>query len=84
MNAETDVNIIATVDVDIDATVDAEIDAGNDIILTAVNQLVLDGTGNTKLANLPTSNAGLAAGEAFTQTATQLGGSGTTKVVCVV
>jgi hypothetical protein len=36
------------------------------------------------IAGLPTSNAGLVAGELFTQTASQLGGSGSTKVVCVV
>lgn len=40
----------------------------------------------SKLAvvGLPTSASGLSTGDFFTQTATQLGGSGTTKVVCVV
>jgi len=33
--------------------------------------------------NLPTSSSGLSTGDLFTQTATQLGGSGTTKVLCV-
>lgn len=35
------------------------------------------------LDTLPTSDAGLASGDLFTQTATQLGGSGTTKVICI-
>ena len=35
-----------------------------------------------KMANLPTSDPGTA-GEMFTQTAVQLGGSGTTKVICL-
>lgn len=35
------------------------------------------------IASLPTSDAGLSTGDLFTQTATQLGGSGTVKVLCV-
>ena len=35
------------------------------------------------LDTLPTSDAGLAPGDLFTQTATQLGGSGSTKVICI-
>jgi hypothetical protein len=34
--------------------------------------------------NLPASSSGLSAGDLFTQTATQLGGTGTTKVICIV
>lgn len=34
--------------------------------------------------NLPTSSAGLVSNQLFTQTATQLGGTGTTKVICIV
>ena len=34
--------------------------------------------------NLPTSSSGLTSNQLFTQTATQLGGTGTTKVICVV
>ncbi len=33
--------------------------------------------------NLPTSSSGLNAGDPYTQTATELGGTGTTKVVCI-
>lgn len=33
---------------------------------------------------LPTSSAGLVAGDLYTQTATELGGSGTQKVICIV
>lgn len=36
------------------------------------------------LLNLPTSNTSLSTGDLFTQTATELGGSGTTKILCVV
>lgn len=35
------------------------------------------------LDTLPTSDAGLSTGDLFTQTATELGGSGTTKVICI-
>lgn len=35
-------------------------------------------------SSLPTSASGLSAGDFYTQTASQIGGSGTTKVVCVV
>jgi hypothetical protein len=43
-------------------------------------------TANSPMAisGLPTSSVGLVAGELFTQTATQLGGIGTTKVLCIV
>ena len=37
----------------------------------------------TSLNTLPTSDAGLNTGDLFTQTATELGGSGTTKVICI-
>jgi hypothetical protein len=36
------------------------------------------------LKNLPTSSSGLTTNQLFTQTATQLGGTGTTKVICIV
>lgn len=36
------------------------------------------------IQNLPTSSSGLSSGALFTQTATQLGGSGITKVLCIV
>jgi len=36
------------------------------------------------IKNIPTSSTGLTSGAIFTQTATQLGGSGTTKVICIV
>jgi len=36
------------------------------------------------VVGLPTSSSGLSTGDFFTQTATELGGSGTTKVICVV
>ena len=35
------------------------------------------------VATLPTVDIGLAAGQLFTQTATELGGSGTQKVICI-
>ena len=38
----------------------------------------------TLLKNLPTSSSGLTSKQLFTQTATQLGGTGTTKVICIV
>lgn len=43
-------------------------------------------SGNSQVAinALPTSSAGLSTGDLFTQTATELGGSGTTKVLCIV
>lgn len=34
--------------------------------------------------NLPTSSSGLTSNQLYTQTATQLGGTGTTKVICIV
>jgi len=37
----------------------------------------------TSLDTLPTSDAGLATGDLFTQTAAELGGTGTTKVICI-
>lgn len=41
-------------------------------------------SGNTiNIDNLPTTSSGLKSGDLFTQTATQLGGSGSTKVLCV-
>jgi len=57
--------------------------------------MILKGDGNVGINNnspgsklsvvgLPTSNGSLSTGDFFTQTATELGGSGTTKVVCVV
>lgn len=36
------------------------------------------------IQNIPTSSAGLASGAIYTQTAAELGGSGTTKVICIV
>lgn len=39
---------------------------------------------NVFIQNLPTSSAGLSGSALFTQTAAQLGGSGATKVLCVV
>ena len=50
--------------------------------------IVVDENGNPTTSGmsaqpLPTSTAGLSAGYFFTQTATELGGTGTTKVVCV-
>lgn len=43
-------------------------------------------SGNSQVAMnaLPTSSAGLSTGDLFTQTATELGGSGATKVLCIV
>lgn len=38
---------------------------------------------STDYTTLPTSSGSLSAGDLFTQTATELGGSGVTKVVCV-
>lgn len=40
--------------------------------------------GSLAVTSLPTSLGGLSAGDMFTQTATELGGSGVTKVVCIV
>lgn len=37
-----------------------------------------------RTSELPTSSAGLPSGALFTQTATELGGAGTTKVICIV
>jgi hypothetical protein len=34
--------------------------------------------------NLPTSSSGLTSNQLFTRTAAQLGGSGSTKVICIV
>ena len=53
---------------------DVNLEAGDDIILTATGQVVI--------AGLPSSDPSYS-GALFTQTATQLGGSGTTKVVCI-
>ena len=41
-------------------------------------------TNKLKLTSIPTSTSGLSAGDVYTQTATQLGGSGTQKVLCVL
>jgi hypothetical protein len=41
------------------------------------------GNGEIRMEMLPTSDSGLSTGTLFTQTATQLGGSGATKVLCV-
>ncbi len=47
--------------------------------------IIFNGNGNINLAkNLPTSSVGLVAGDMYTQTAAQLGGSGTQKVICIV
>jgi hypothetical protein len=46
-------------------------------------QLLIDIINKYNVKNLPTSSSGLSTGDLFTQTATQLGGSGTTKVLCV-
>jgi hypothetical protein len=47
--------------------------------------LRLDANGQVTLPQgLPTSATGLVAGDFYTQTATQLGGSGTQKVICIV
>jgi hypothetical protein len=47
--------------------------------------ITFSGGGNINIAKtLPTSSVGLAAGDLYTQTATQLGGSGAQKVICIV
>jgi hypothetical protein len=47
--------------------------------------ITFNGNGNINLAkNLPTSSVGLVAGDMYTQTAAQLGGSGAQKVICIV
>lgn len=47
--------------------------------------ITFNGNGNINLAkNLPTAAAGLSVGDLYTQTATELGGSGTQKVICIV
>lgn len=40
--------------------------------------------GHLNTSILPTSSGGLSSGDLFTQTATELGGTGTTKIICVV
>lgn len=47
------------------------------------NDITLD-TLSVIIENLPTSSSGLTSNQLFTQTATQLGGTGTTKVICIV
>jgi len=46
--------------------------------------IIKGSTYNVNISTLPTSSTGLSTGDLFTQTATQLGGSGTTKVICIV
>lgn len=46
-------------------------------------KLNLNSASGYNINSLPTSDAGLSTGDLFTQTATELGGSGTTKVLCV-
>jgi len=53
-----------------------EINDINSTILNDVNLYLSD--------SLPTSAAGLSAGQVYTQTAAELGGSGSTKVLCIV
>lgn len=52
------------------------------LAVNASAKLTVKSTGVINISSLPTSSAGLSTGDLFTQTATQLGGSGTTKVVC--
>lgn len=47
------------------------------------NDITLD-TLSVIIENLPTSSSGLTSNQLFTQTSTQLGGSGSTKVICIV
>jgi hypothetical protein len=57
----------------------------SDTSLTGIPyDVIVKGGGVFNVANMPTSSAGLSTGDMFTQTATELGGSGTTKVVCIV
>ena len=47
--------------------------------------ITFSGNGNINVSKtLPTSSVGLVAGDMYTQTATQLGGSGAQKVICIV
>jgi len=45
---------------------------------------IIMNTLNLIINNLPTSSSGLTSNQLFTQTATELGGTGTTKVICIV
>jgi len=63
---------------------DVTITAAVVLRLEGTTQVIIDGNGHTALFAIPTSNSGLANGELFTQTAAQLGGTGTTKVICIV
>lgn len=51
---------------------------------TGVKRMIIKAGGDINIAALPTSASGLSAGDLYTQTATQLGGSGSTKVICIV
>lgn len=59
--------------------------SSNWIRLNSVTGVLINPTsGKVAINNLPTSPSGLGAGELYTQTATELGGSGTNKVICIV
>jgi hypothetical protein len=53
------------------------------LISLTPNDITLD-TLSVIIENLPTSSSGLTSNQLFTQTATELGGSGSTKVICIV
>jgi hypothetical protein len=65
--------------------VQLEAQQGFDVVLVSTTGRVWLNNNRLRVgSSLPTSSSGLASGDVFTQTATQLGGSGSTKVLCVV
>jgi len=57
---------------------------GNSSSMYIRNNNILIDTLAVIINNLPTSSSGLTSNQLFTQTATELGGSGSTKVICII
>lgn len=57
---------------------------GNSSSIYIRNNNILIDTLAVIIDNLPTSSSGLTSNQLFTQTATELGGSGSTKVICII
>jgi hypothetical protein len=57
---------------------------GNSSSMYIRNNNILIDTLAVIIDNLPTSSSGLTSNQLFTQTATELGGSGSTKVICII
>lgn len=85
ITAETTATIESGGDMLLDSLAGLDLSAVDDVtIRTDTGDVVINPTGVVRISGLPTASGVLAANSLFTQTAAQLGGTGSTKVICIV